>query len=372
MDAKSCQTVDSVPLEDLGTVLFPKIKDPKTIATIIARTQSWTADNLFLTQLIYQYIRQYSAQIIQTEGANNIVDEIVHQKIIKNWRTNEAASLLCRIENTLHAFKCQDTLIVLYLQILWRQGIAVNSQAKLQAEKTTLIQSGLITLAHNQLQLSNRIYATVFDISWIEQQLPGLTTRTVSTPATTAESAPSEEPASPTLKFANKISWMQTNQAASSVPTPTTSARSVSTAAATSAAKVASTLSTAILMIGGVTLLGFAAIAYFKAPNNLGAAAYTLSPHSSQQPVTAATSQDNDPKAFFDQGMVHAANGRWLPMIQQFCNIPSTSAYFPPANSQVASWVSLYPQDIQRANNTLLTTRNTPCAMIENALQSVK
>lgn len=393
MNAGKHHKADSIALEDLDTIFFPKIKDPEAIAKIVQRTQSWTADNLFLTQLIYRYIRQYSAQIIQTEGPDSIVDEIVRQKIVKNWRTNEAAHLLCRIEQTLHSFDCQDTLMVLYLQILWRKGIAANAQPKLKAEQAALIQSELVTLTQGQLHLSNRIYATVFGMDWIEQQLPGLTTRTVSTPmhadiskeeshhqvsrtshpveAADIETADIETADVQTLDASNAA------QTISGDPEPVT--RSVR------APKFVKSASTAILIVSGVASLGLVTLGYVKTTNGFGATAQPLSTNTQiqdrpetiltvipQQNPAASTVQASDPKILFDQGLAHATNGRWLPMAQQFCSIPPTSPYFASAKSQVERWVTLYPQNIQQANSAFLTTQNAPCNLLEEALKSVQ
>ena len=353
------KTVGPADLAELDAVLFPKIKDPDAIAKIIERTQSWTAENLFLTQLIYQYIRQYSAQIIRTEGPDKIVDEVVRQKIVKNWRNNEAANLLCEIEQTLLRFECQDTLMVLYLQILSRGGIAANAQPKLKAEQDILIRSKLVTAEQGQLRLSNRIYAIVFGMDWIEQQLPGLTTRTVLTP-TSAE-----------------LTQLENQEQTVTVPHATETAPT---------SKLVKSLSTALLTVSGVALLGLTALTNFRAPNNFGAAAQTQTQDKQTTILATATQQNTEkitaqstgtsvsttaPKELFDQGLTHATNGRWLPTIQQFCSIPPTSAYFAPAKSQVKRWVMLYPQDIQQAYDTFLTTQNTSCDLLKSALESV-
>ena len=359
-NARARYTLGSVVIEDFSPALFPKIQDPEIVAELTESAQSWTAGNEPLTQLIYKYIRQYSAQIIQTEGANNIVNEIVCQKIIKNWRNNAAAALLCPIEQTLNQFERQDTLLVLYLQILWRGGIAANNKRHLSAEQNTLLRSNLVTLTEGQLQLSNRIYAIVFGMDWIEQQLPGLTTRTVHIPtnisAEISTATPAEIP----------------RQAGMHPGAVLTLSKLVSS-------KLNKRLSATVLISSGAVSLGFVAVASFKAYDSVGFAAQpqkTKSPiaHSvSYQPrPKASVSQSKSPKDLFDQGLIHATNGRWLPMIKQYCSIPQTSTYFAPAKRQVEHWIKLYPQDIQRANITLLTTQKTPCELIENALQSVK
>jgi len=395
-NTKAHQTVGSIPLEDPNTALFPKVKDAKVTAQIIKRTRYWTAKNPFLTQVIYRYIRQYSAQIIHTEGAANIVDEVVYQKIIKNWKSNEAAELLIQIERALHRFKCQDTLMVLYLQILWRGGIAADDQPKLSAEQNALIQSKLVTINKSQLQLTNRIYATVFNLNWIEQQIPGLTTRTVSFP-TSAKIAKRDAdkkekdtaPENAEAAYLPSTSLPNTNP-----PTPTSQV--------TAPTKLSKTLSAATLVASGVALLGVGLMAYFQAPNNFGAVAEPVLSNKSIQDgqetiavadlstnaqvpsanstlastsineQAASISQISSSKALFDQGLAHATNGRWLPMAQQFCSIPPESGYFAPAKSQLKRWTALYPQDIQQANNDFTSTQNTVCPMLEEALSAAK
>ncbi len=365
---KSQPVAASVALTDCHGILFPKLKSAQAIAAIVERTRLWTSEDPLFTQLIYQYVQQYSAQILRAEGAN-IVDEIVRHKIVKNWRDNDASIQLNCIEQALHSFEPQDTLLVLYLQILWRDGVDADTQSKLEAEKEYLLRLGLIKQEKNCLEVANRIYAAVFDMDWIEQQRPGLTTRSVLIPEladpTVSESVSLPVQASSIQGYTPE----ETSHAANT--TRATDAMSTSVATAASPSKFAYWLTIGLLAAGGSVLFGFATVTYFRMPSNSGAMAEPFLEESMDSQATATQfSASQDPKVLFDQGMEHATNGRWLHMARQFCSISPDSAYFAPAKKQLEHWVELYPQDIQRANDTLLTERNVSCLLIENALKA--
>lgn len=364
MNAKQYRQAGLVTRVDFHSTIFRKLKDPKIIAAMIERAQSWTSGNLVLTRLIYEYIAQYSAQILYAEGAD-IVDEIVHQKIIKNWRNNDAAILLRHIEQALQSFEPQDTLLVLYLQILWRGGIATHTQPYLSAEQKHLLKSKLVTVKGNQLQVANRIYASIFDLSWIEQQRPGLTTRTVSVP-------PITDPIDKASTASTHISQSQNTPSSQAKDTPTKHKQ------APLQTKLTHTLATGALFASGLALFGLAAASSFKGPNNLGTVAKPSATeeieksaqHSPTQPFKL--SSESPQKYLFDQGLEHARNGRWLSMMHQFCSIPPTSAYFAAAESQLSHWIVLYTDNIQQANKTFLAKQNTPCVLVESAFDSIK
>ena len=66
------------------------------VDAIVSRIGEWTCGHPFLSEILYRYATQYSAQIVAAEGTG-IVDEIVRQKILKNWQTNEAADCFLNI-----------------------------------------------------------------------------------------------------------------------------------------------------------------------------------------------------------------------------------------------------------------------------------
>ena len=117
MDPEQTQIQDLIVPTDSTTLVFSKISDAELIAKISNRINVWTNGQLFFNYLIHHYLSQYSAQIVRSEGTA-IVDEIVFQKIVKNWRHNEAASHLSCIERAVTAHPLKDELLILYLRFL--------------------------------------------------------------------------------------------------------------------------------------------------------------------------------------------------------------------------------------------------------------
>ncbi|MEO0885847.1 MAG: hypothetical protein AAFY54_07885 [Cyanobacteria bacterium J06648_10] len=174
MKAEPYHPTGLIASADTDYILSIKVSEPSLVGRILSRTVWWTGRQPFLTRLIYRYLGQYSAQIIEAEDAN-VVDEIVRQKIIKRWRNNDAAEHLLAIEQVLLGFENRDTLLILYLQILSRGSLSVYAQPYLQAEQHTLVRSGIVEVKDKQLSIANGIYAEVFDKVWLETLLPGLT-----------------------------------------------------------------------------------------------------------------------------------------------------------------------------------------------------
>ena len=182
MDSTQYRASNLIVFADYYNIIFPKIKDARLVTSILERAETWTCGQPFLTCLIYRYVQQYSAQIVRAEGAG-IVDEIVQQKIIKNWQHNDAASHLNGIYQALLSYPAQDILLISYMQILWQQTVPAalyrSSFAKVYdptiPAQAVLLRSGLVTCVGGQLQVANNIYAAVFSLAWLEQQIPGLT-----------------------------------------------------------------------------------------------------------------------------------------------------------------------------------------------------
>ncbi|MEL6472420.1 MAG: hypothetical protein AAFQ74_22075, partial [Cyanobacteria bacterium J06623_4] len=168
-------------LQDFQQALENKIDQPQVVYSVLQKIQDWTNGQPFLTKLICQYVLPCAASIDSLEEVD-VVDTLVEQKILKNWKNQGAANHLKQLEKTLLSYDNQDSLLILYLQILQRKTLPpANSPAQ-----QFLQHVGLIALNHNQLSVSNAVYARVFDEAWIERQRPGITR-----PVTIIDQAPS-------------------------------------------------------------------------------------------------------------------------------------------------------------------------------------
>jgi len=150
---------------------FRKISDADTIAAILHRTKYWTNSVPFLDKIIYDYVGRYSSQIVRSLGGMGLVDEIVQCKIIKNWESNTAASHLMSVRYDILSCHDLNLLLILYFRVLRQGAIEVRNFP----EEKTITRVGLVKVEDGQLKPASAIYAHVFDASWIEEQLPGLT-----------------------------------------------------------------------------------------------------------------------------------------------------------------------------------------------------
>ena len=155
---------------NLDEALQLKIGDVQTVSAVQKKIQQWTSDQTFLTQLLYNQVLAYPSKIAKGEGAKT-VDTIVQTKILQGWRNGRAANHLKRIEDRLLRYGQRDSLLILYLQILQRGDLL----QKPGPEQALLLESGLVKLADGRLSVSNAIYTQIFDESWIERHLPGIT-----------------------------------------------------------------------------------------------------------------------------------------------------------------------------------------------------
>jgi hypothetical protein len=150
---------------------FRKISDVGTIAAILHRTKYWTNSVPFLDKTIYDYVGRYSSQIVRGLGGAGLVDEIVLCKIIKNWKSNTAASHLISVHYNILSCHDLNLLLILYLRVLQQGAIQVRN---FPGEKT-ITQVGLAKVEDGQLKPASAIYTHIFNTSWIEEQIPGLT-----------------------------------------------------------------------------------------------------------------------------------------------------------------------------------------------------
>lgn len=150
--------------------LAAKVSDPATVATAIDKIHYWTGGQPLMTQLLCSYAIKYAAEMNKAGNAD-VIDSIVRSKILKTWASNGAATHLKQLQTTLLAYTPKDSLLILYLQVL-QGGTAARRHSP---EQDFLLRSGLVRLQDDTLQVSNAIYARVFNLDWLERQVPGIT-----------------------------------------------------------------------------------------------------------------------------------------------------------------------------------------------------
>lgn len=306
-----------------GNSSLPKVIDLETASTLSATVERWTHGHPLLKGIIQKYVVRYSAQILRQEGAG-VVNEIVRQKIIKNWTRNEAANYLNAICDVLLSSAHTDRVLITYMQVLSRGGLPCQQDPRNQPEQALLLRSGLVKYQENQLVVSNAVCAAVFDMAWIEQQVPGLTRGVAIVKPPRAEDQPTIEASLPS-KGSKQYSK--------------------------------------IAVVGcGVALLSAVLSSYVRedAGNRVAASTAEARPDATTDFAIAAD------RVHFDQGTALAANGQWSDMLQQFCALSTSSVYFAPASKQLERWVTLYPTEIQSATGQLSADAYSQCAIFHH------
>ena len=128
---------------------------------------AWTDGQPFLTQKVCQLIRNSSTPIPPNKEAEWIED-LVQTKIIDDWESQDEPEHLKTIRDRLLNSEHKPTQLLKLYEQIWHQGTiaAVNSP-----EESELLLSGLVVKQQGNLRVHNRIYQSIFDHSWIKQQI---------------------------------------------------------------------------------------------------------------------------------------------------------------------------------------------------------
>lgn len=134
---------------------------------VLKEVRTWTGNQPFLSQKLYQIIRNGNLFITESQEAK-IIRELVQIHIIEDWQHKSAAQHLQELSDRLTENKQCDPLELLntYKKI-WLRGNLSANESLAQAE---LIDIGLIKQENNQVTVANQIYQSVFNQGWIEEQ----------------------------------------------------------------------------------------------------------------------------------------------------------------------------------------------------------
>ncbi|MDJ0533203.1 MAG: AAA family ATPase [Xenococcaceae cyanobacterium MO_207.B15] len=142
--------------------LAQKVSNPQTI---LQEVLNWTGGQPFLTQKLCRLIRNADLPI-SVNGETEWIQNLVQEKIIKNWEAQDQPEHLRTIQDRILKSKNGKQLLTLYQQILEsREIIALDSP-----EEQELRLSGLVIKQNGNLKIHNRIYKSIFDRSWVESK----------------------------------------------------------------------------------------------------------------------------------------------------------------------------------------------------------
>ncbi len=135
---------------------------------LVQEVLAWTSAQPLLTQKVCQLLSDYKTFITAGEEAA-VVEQLIQNHLIANWETKIAAEHLQTIHDGLVANQKYNSiwLLRLYQQIL-QQGELLVHDSPVQTE---LLNLGLVVKQENKLRISNRIYLSIFDLNWVEQEL---------------------------------------------------------------------------------------------------------------------------------------------------------------------------------------------------------
>ncbi|KAB8317917.1 hypothetical protein SD81_022020 [Tolypothrix campylonemoides VB511288] len=159
----------------LAEGLKGKIENPQTV---LKEVLAWTGGQPFLTQklcdllvaaqnfILYSSLKA-KGEITESEWVKNIVI----QQIVENWESKDEPPHLKTIQDrVLMSRHNTGALLGLYQKILQLGQIPVSDSP----EQIELRLSGLVVEQQGYLRVYNRIYATVFDLNWVEKALADL------------------------------------------------------------------------------------------------------------------------------------------------------------------------------------------------------
>ncbi|MGL4376978.1 MAG: AAA-like domain-containing protein, partial [Microcoleaceae cyanobacterium] len=159
---------------------------------VLREILNWTGGQPFLTQKLCKLIVQFPQEGVSHDGiTTDFVREIVKQSIIDNWEANDEPTHLKTIrDRVLRNQQTASRLLGLYQKILHaippqsplRNGEKTPPLLRVEGgiladdspEQTELRLSGLVVRNEGKLTISNRIYAEIFNINWVEKILENL------------------------------------------------------------------------------------------------------------------------------------------------------------------------------------------------------
>ena len=136
---------------------------------VMQEVRRWTDDQPFLSNHLCRLILVHPDPLPNGQE-EVIVQQIVQESIITDWENNTASAHFQEVIQTILDDEQRDAILNVYLQILQRAQVSVNSSQ----EQEKLIQSGLVKRENSKLKVGNAIYASIFNSEWVKQQLPDI------------------------------------------------------------------------------------------------------------------------------------------------------------------------------------------------------
>ena len=132
---------------------------------------NWTGGQPFLTQKVCKLLRDEEiSKLLRDEEISNgqMLGYIIKSKIIENWEANDEPEHLKTIrDRILLGEQVAGRFLGLYQQILRSGYIAADDS--IEHMRFCLI--GLVVKQQNRIKVYNKVYQSVFNLNWVEQEL---------------------------------------------------------------------------------------------------------------------------------------------------------------------------------------------------------
>lgn len=304
----------------------------------IVQVQQWAGMEPYLIKLLSAQLTECLPLATRGEEGR-LVDELVQRNIVEDWRHNAAADHLLGLESMLLSYPQVDSLLILYLKVLQRG----ETEADNSPEQAALVSSGLVVQEGQMLRVANAIYESVFDLSWLERQIPGITK-----PVSIVRSG--VLPGIPPIEGSRRLKKPLVANGKNG---------SLSRHEPDRAARATRLYSKVMVLACCLAVIAAAAANYFQESGKPAMASLASLASGNRATVGEAIAQQQ-----FDNGIEHAKNSRWLMMLREFCLIPEDSIYFKPAQQQMEGWVELYSEEIEVAKAAFLREGAQACKVM--------
>jgi WD40 repeat protein len=155
--------LDDFTLTQAHVLAFGLHTDQKTARRLLARVLYWTGGHPYLTQKLCQALAR--TKTITEEG----VDSLCREQFLSSKARVGESNLAFVTNRFLNSGQDIASLLELYLKVWNRQRVLNDETSRLVS---ALNLSGIVRAEEGRLLVRNRIYAQVFDRSWIRRQMP--------------------------------------------------------------------------------------------------------------------------------------------------------------------------------------------------------
>lgn len=141
--------------------LTQKFSNPQTI---LKGVLAWTSGQPFLTQRLCKLIHNTTIPMVPN-GESAWLESLVRTQIIDHWEAQDQPEHLKTIRDRLIESQQSHRLLSLYRQVLERTEVIVDNTP----EERELILTGLVVKQNGSIQVQNPIYASIFDLNWLDR-----------------------------------------------------------------------------------------------------------------------------------------------------------------------------------------------------------